>query len=178
MVIVRQLLPPSELARLRQSVDEYIEYTVPKKDTNRVFTTAPGDLSTLQYFASPVEHGYLDALGSHPRWRHLAAVCLGETFADESDPNSMSGKGRPEVQYFNKVPGRSLHTPAHQDNFYFKLDPPSCLTIWMALDHIDPGNGLLRYCPGSHRGGVLRHESSHVLGFSQHIADYAGRQAY
>ena len=121
-VVVRQLLSGAELAHLRGAVEDYIRDTVPTKDRAHVFLPEDGDLSTLQYFSSPHEHPYLDSFPQHPRWRHLAAACLGEPFGDETE-GSISGKGRPQIQYFNKVPGHSLPTPAHQDNFYFKLDP-------------------------------------------------------
>ena len=32
----------------------------------------------------------------------------------------------------NKLAGKSLETPPHQDNHYLKLHPPNCLTIWHA----------------------------------------------
>ena len=51
---------------------------------------------------------------------------------------------------------------------------PNALTIWMALDPIDIGNGLLHYVPGSHLEGVRPHVSSHVLGFSQSLKDWDG----
>ena len=51
---------------------------------------------------------------------------------------------------------------------------PNALTIWMALDSIDIGNGLLHYVPGSHVEGVRPHVSSHVLGFSQSLKDWDG----
>eukprot|EP01043_Picozoa_sp_COSAG02_P017307 COSAG02_NODE_782_length_17259_cov_36.492599_9_plen_207_part_00 len=120
--VVRQLLSGEELAHLRAAVEDYIRDTVPTKDRAHVFLPEDGNLSTLQYFSSPHEHPYLHLFPQHPRWRHLAAVCLGEPFGDEAE-GSISGKGRPEIQYFNKVPCHSLPTPAHQDNFYFKLDP-------------------------------------------------------
>jgi len=78
-------------------------------------------------------------LPNHPRWRHVAAACLGEPFAgaeatgnggsgeganpqegpasEGGDNYGSTGKGMPSVQYFNKVPGHSLPTPPHQDNF-------------------------------------------------------------
>ena len=95
--VVRQLLPADELAHIRSTVDDYIRDVVPTKDRARVFLPVEGDLSTLQYFSSPTEDAYLDSYGGHPRWRHLAAACLGEPFGDEHD-GSISGKGRPQIQ--------------------------------------------------------------------------------
>ena len=170
----------AELAHLRESVQDYVANVVPGKDRASVFTPED-DLETLQYFAAvqQAEHEYLYDYGNHPRWRHVAAACLGEPFAAEeattsSGEGKLAGKGRPSIQYFNKVPSRSLPTPAHQDNFYFKLSPPNCLTVWMALDPIDGSNGLLNYVPGSHLEGVLPHSGSNILGFSQSLIEWEG----
>ena len=168
----------AELAHLRESVQDYVANVVPGKDRASVFTPED-DLETLQYFASvqQAEHEYLYDYGNHPRWRHVAAACLGEPFAAEeattsSGEGKLAGKGRPSIQYFNKVPSRSLPTPAHQDNFYFKLSPPQVITAWLALDPTDEENGCLRYVTGSHQRGLRPHAATQVLGFSQGITDY------
>jgi len=38
----------------------------------------------------------------------------------------------------------------HQDNFYLKVRPKSCVAAWVALDGTDPENGGLQVCPGTH----------------------------
>jgi len=76
------------------------------------------------------------------------------------------------LQYFNKPPGSSRPTPPHQDGFYFKLSPPHALTMWLALDSVDKGNGCVRYLPGSHREGLRQHMTTETLGFSQGIPNY------
>ena len=54
---------------------------------------------------------------------------------------------------FNKTAGKSGETPPHQDNHYFCLDPPNCITIWVALDPVTQETGALRYLPYSHLEG-------------------------
>ena len=75
------------------------------------------------------------------------------------------------MQYFNKAPGVGLPTPPHQDGFYFNLDPCDAVTLWFALDDVDEENGCVRYVRGSHRAGVLPHNRTQTLGFSQGLAD-------
>ena len=58
-VVVRGLIPPAELAHVQMAVEDYIRDVVPGKDRASVFTPEAEDLSTLQYFASPVESPYL-----------------------------------------------------------------------------------------------------------------------
>ena len=41
------------------------------------------------------------------------------------------------IQYFNKPPKRSSATPAHQDGYYFMLNPCRALTMWLALEEVD-----------------------------------------
>jgi ectoine hydroxylase-related dioxygenase (phytanoyl-CoA dioxygenase family) len=38
----------------------------------------------------------------------------------------------------------------HQDNFYLKVEPGTCIAAWMALDRIDRENGGLEVVPGTH----------------------------
>jgi len=44
----------------------------------------------------------------------------------------------------------------HQDYSYLPVDRPDGLTLWVALDDIDAGNGCLYYLLGSHLGGERR----------------------
>ena len=46
----------------------------------------------------------------------------------------------------------------HQDGGTWPLEPLEAVTLWVALDDADGGNGGLRLVPGSHRGGLLPHD--------------------
>jgi phytanoyl-CoA hydroxylase len=46
----------------------------------------------------------------------------------------------------------------HQDGGTWPLEPLDAVTLWIALDDADGGNGTLRVVPGSHRGGLLPHD--------------------
>ncbi len=43
----------------------------------------------------------------------------------------------------------------HQDNFYLRAQPGTCMAAWMALDDCDEENGCMRIVPGSHEWPVL-----------------------
>jgi ectoine hydroxylase-related dioxygenase (phytanoyl-CoA dioxygenase family) len=43
----------------------------------------------------------------------------------------------------------------HQDNFFLRAQPGTCVAAWMALDQADTSNGCLRVVPGSHRWPIL-----------------------
>ena len=38
----------------------------------------------------------------------------------------------------------------HQDNFYLKVEPGTCIAAWLALDSTDHDNGCLQVVPGTH----------------------------
>ena len=43
----------------------------------------------------------------------------------------------------------------HQDNFFLRAAPGTCMAAWMALDAIDEENGCMQIVPGSHRWPLL-----------------------
>ncbi len=43
----------------------------------------------------------------------------------------------------------------HQDNFYLKVAPGTCMAAWLSLDDADEENGGMFVVPGSHAAGVL-----------------------
>lgn len=55
--------------------------------------------------------------------------------------------------YF-KPPG-SRGQALHQDNFYLRASPGTCVAAWLALDRADEANGCLLVVPGSHRWPIL-----------------------
>ena len=77
------------------------------------------------------------------------------------------------MQYFDKPPGNNSPTPAHQDGYYFMLEPNQAVTMWLALDDVDQENGCVRYLPSSQRPELRPHGQTDTLGFSQGILDYS-----
>src|SRR5581483_1016206 len=131
--------------------------TLPDKHAFYMDKARPETLKQLQHMdLDPYFRDYV----RHPTWLALARALLGEEAAGQAP------------EWVNKPPGREAPTPPHQDNYYFNLKPPNVLTVWLALDQVDAGNGCLRYVAGSHRRGLRPHGRSNVLGFSQGIADY------
>lgn len=65
------------------------------------------------------------------------------------------------VQLFEKHNDISKPTRAHQDNAYFKIDPPTALTFWLSLDDVDEENGCLYYAPKTHLTPTRKHQRYH-----------------
>jgi hypothetical protein len=59
-----------------------------------------------------------------------------------------------QSMFYFKPPGARGQAP-HQDNFYLRVRPGTCIAAWMALDAADEGNGCLLVVPGSHRWPIL-----------------------
>lgn len=161
-VVIRNFLGREPLEELATNLDRYIRDVVPGLPATDAFYVDPGRRrpETLKQLHRMGIDPFFHRYRSDPRWRELAVALLGEE-AQADDP-----------EWFNKPPGQNHPTPPHQDNFYFCLRPANVVTIWLALDRVDPGHGGLRYVRGSHRLGVRPHEPTRVLGFSQGIADY------
>ena len=59
-----------------------------------------------------------------------------------------------QTMLYFKPPG-ARGQALHQDNFYLKAQPGSCIAAWMALDDCDEANGCMQIVPGSHTWPML-----------------------
>lgn len=48
--------------------------------------------------------------------------------------------------------------PWHQDNGYWKLEPPRAASLWIALDEATTENGCMWVVPSSHKAGEVGHQ--------------------
>ena len=73
-----------------------------------------------------------------PRLRDVLELLLGEeVLAAQS-------------MFYFKPPG-ARGQALHQDNFYLRVEPGTCVAAWIACDVIDRDNGGLEVVPGTHR---------------------------
>jgi phytanoyl-CoA hydroxylase len=54
-----------------------------------------------------------------------------------------------QTMFYYKPPGARGQW-LHQDNFYLRVEPGTCIAAWMAVDQIDRSNGGLEVVPGTH----------------------------
>jgi phytanoyl-CoA hydroxylase len=59
-----------------------------------------------------------------------------------------------QTMLYFKPPG-ARGQAMHQDNFYLRVQPGTCIAAWMALDVAEEDNGCLHVVPGSHRWPIL-----------------------
>jgi ectoine hydroxylase-related dioxygenase (phytanoyl-CoA dioxygenase family) len=101
-----------------------------------------------------------------PRLRDRLTTLLGaEPFAVQS------------MLYFK--PAGSRGQALHQDNFYLRAQPGTCMAAWLALDRADEGNGCMTVVPGSHRWPILctRRADTHVSFTDVTVPLPAGQQS-
>ena len=60
---------------------------------------------------------------------------------------------------FYKKPGDGQFVSWHQDGYYWNLNEPALVTAWVALSDSTLENGCLRVVKGSHRRGIVRHNT-------------------
>ncbi|MEH0654241.1 phytanoyl-CoA dioxygenase family protein [Streptomyces scabiei] len=98
-----------------------------------------------------------DPLDSHPRVMHphrIDELSL-RVLLDARLREILEGLLGEEVlaaqsMFYFKPPG-ARGQALHQDNFYLRVEPGTCVAAWIACDVIDRANGGLEVVPGTHR---------------------------
>jgi len=134
----------------QHEVEQYREHYM----TLRRYGSYPGDLVGVD----PQSH---DPLKRYPRMIHMHRwdetslrwlldqrlnACL--TALLEREPYAV------QTMLYFKPPG-ARGQALHQDNFYLRAQPGSCIAAWMALDTCDEANGCMQMVPGSHTWPLL-----------------------
>jgi phytanoyl-CoA hydroxylase len=114
----------------------------------------PGDLAGVDAKSNDPLRRYPRMIHMH-RWDEVSlrwaldprlAACL----------TGLLGRAPYAVQtmlYF-KPPG-ARGQALHQDNFYLRAQPGTCMAAWLALDPCDEANGCMQVVPGSHTWPLL-----------------------
>lgn len=152
----------SEIAWICTNKDRFIRDVVPSLPPSEVYYDDKDNVTTLKQLQKLGEYDsfFEKMMAPESKLALLAETCLGEAVKPVN------------MQYFNKPALASTPTPPHQDGFFFCLKPCNAITMWLALEDIEPEQGCVNYVQGSHRYGMRAHGSSGVLGFSQTILDF------
>lgn len=142
-VVVQGLFTPEE-------VDQYREHYMTLRRHGR-YPGAPPEADAAS--TDPLKR-YPRMMMMH-RWDELSLQwVLHERIA--SCLTALLGREPYAVQtmlYF-KPPG-ARGQALHQDNFYLRAQPGTCIAAWMALDRCDEANGCMQVVPGSHTWPIL-----------------------
>ena len=142
-VVVRGLFSPEEVAQYR---DHFM--------TLRKRGSYPGDLAGVDTTSNDPLKRYPRMIHMH-RWDDTSLRWLIDQRLNEA-LTGLLGREPYAVQtmlYFK--PAGSRGQALHQDNFYLRAQPGTCMAAWMALDYCDQENGCMQVVPGSHRWPLL-----------------------
>lgn len=159
-VAMRGFLSQTEVDELQREIDRYIARLPELPSQDSFFEDRNDPMSLFRLDGMHRHDVYFRDITANARYARVAEALLGE-------PIDSRGS-----QMFGKAPRIGNETPAHQDAYYWKIEPPYGLTMWIALDKSDRENGCVCYVPGSHRGGFRPHGKSAVFGFSQGLLEY------
>lgn len=145
VAMIRQLLTPEEVAEVRDAFTAQIE-------TDRSFgfdDGLPSDDILSRYPRIVQPHRRPDSevgrlamrLMLDDRILGIVTELIGPALAAQS------------MFYFKPPTARGQ--ALHQDNFYLRAHPETCIAAWVAVDDCDAANGGLAVVPGSHRLEVL-----------------------
>lgn len=141
--IARGLWSPAEIARLR---DHYMAL--------REGGPRPGDYAGEDLTSADPLKRYPRMIHMH-RWDAASLAFLKDEriVARIAELFGREPLGVQTMVYF-KPPGARGQAP-HQDNFYLRVEPGTCVAAWVALDACDEENGCMWMVPGSHRLPLL-----------------------
>ena len=141
--VARGLFAPDEVVRLRE------HYMALREQGQK-----PGDMAG-------VDSTDADPLKRYPRMIHMHRwdAASMEWLLDSrlrDGLTALMGREPLAVQtmlYFKPAGARGQ--ALHQDNFYLRVQPGTCIAAWMALDDCDTENGCMQIVPGSQELPVL-----------------------
>lgn len=161
-VFIEGFLNKEEVENINKELRDFIKNEVPSMPSNYVFYEDNNDPSTLKQLQDIHNYNsFFARILKGSKFEEIAKVLLEENVIGRN------------LEYFNKPPKIGKPTPPHQDGYYFMLNPPQAITMWMALENADEENGCVRYIRGSHLTGMRPHGRTSTLGFSQGITDYS-----
>ncbi len=111
---------------------------------------------------------------------HLSLKWVDELVRDTAVLDAVEDIIGPDIRLYNltvwmKNAGDGSYVGWHQDSTYFPLDPAVQITAWIALTDSIEDNGNVKYLPGSHRLGQLRHGTEvgkgSMLSKGQHVVE-------
>lgn len=150
VVCIRQLFTPNEIDHIRQVFTDQVESSIELGHNDNV--ASDDILAKYPRFIHPHRHPETEAGRTAHRYLidqrlvKMAESLIGDVY------------GAQTMFYFKPPSARGQ--AMHQDNWFLKAHPETCLAAWVAIDDTDASNGGLILVPGSHKQEVLCHEDS------------------
>jgi ectoine hydroxylase-related dioxygenase (phytanoyl-CoA dioxygenase family) len=147
-LVIPGLVPPDDIAELRQHTDDLMNGRLPEQQSS--FTTAHGHTLKIPENLSP-EEKVQHFLRIHMLHRHLE---LHERYLLHPRVlDGLEGLIGPDISamqtmLFLKPPGKPGQG-WHQDSFYIPTFPDTLIGAWIAIDDCDEMNGAMWFAQGS-----------------------------
>ncbi|WP_333739601.1 phytanoyl-CoA dioxygenase family protein [Streptomyces sp. IBSBF 2806] len=106
------------------------------------FEPSPGDADPLRAYPRVMYPHEISPLAR----RTLLDARLREALEELLGEEALAAQS----MFYFKPPG-ARGQALHQDNFYLRVEPGTCVAAWLACDVIDRDNGGLEVVPGTHR---------------------------
>jgi hypothetical protein len=105
--------------------------------------------------------------------RYMLDARVGDVLRDLFGEEAVAAQS----MFYFKPPG-ARGQDLHQDNFYLRVKPGTCMAAWTAIDDADRENGGLVVVPGSHRCAIACPEQSDSQKFftTEHVPVPQGMQ--
>jgi ectoine hydroxylase-related dioxygenase (phytanoyl-CoA dioxygenase family) len=134
--------------------DEEVAYYCEHYMRMRVAGSYPGDDAGVASSSTDPLRRFPRLIHMH-RWDDVSLSWLLEARLNQA-LTSLLGREPYAVQtmlYFKPAGARGQ--ALHQDNYYLRVQPGTCMAAWMALDDCDEENGCMQVVAGSHRWPLL-----------------------
>ena len=152
------VLPPQGLQRFREDGFTVVRGLFGYDEVERLCA----DFAALQAAGRPVAGHFEPRAGDDPLDRY-PRVMQPHEFSDPARRVLLDARLRSVLEellgeevlaaqsmFYFKPPG-ARGQALHQDNFYLRVEPGTCVAAWLACDVIDRENGGLEVVPGTHR---------------------------
>ncbi|MHB2169908.1 phytanoyl-CoA dioxygenase family protein [Alsobacter sp. R-9] len=150
-LVVENVLPPSELAELRQVTDQLLERSRSVSEHNDVYDLEP-DHSELtprvRRIKTPhLQHKIFDTIMRHENILSILSQLIGPAIRFDTSKLNM------------KAPGGGAAVEWHQDWAFYPHTNSDLCAVGVMMDDCELENGPLLCIPGSHKGPVYDHHS-------------------
>lgn len=141
--VARGLFTPAEVAFYQRYFPDLRNHEQCRRDDR--FRTASPDDPLVQYPRLMQMH----------RWDEVTLRWLLEPRINACLTRLLGREPLAVQTMFYFKPPQARGQALHQDNYYLRVRPGTCIAAWMAVDRCDEANGCLRVIPGSHHWPIL-----------------------
>jgi ectoine hydroxylase-related dioxygenase (phytanoyl-CoA dioxygenase family) len=148
-LVKRGLFGPAEIADIRDKFMQFAEGPL----VNGLFepVNAAGENDPLKRYPRVMQpHRHQDLPIGKLAMRYMLDARIGSVLTALFDEEPAAA----QTMFYYK-PAGARGQALHQDNFYLRVAPGTCMAAWLAVDDADEENGTLMVVPGSHRTDIV-----------------------